>query len=502
MSSSILASLTREEIRVGLVEDGQVVELYVERKKDASIVGNIYKGRVVKILPGMQSAFVDIGLDKSAFLYVGDISNDIIDDYAELFEEEGASAGLEVLPRRKKHEHHIEEILQEGQEVLVQVSKDPLGGKGARVTSYVTIPGRHLVLMPNMEHVGISRRIDDEEERARLRSIVEEIKPPGAGMIIRTASDGAGRDEIARDLEFLARVWQNILDKKDRVSAPSMLYSDLDLIFRSVRDLMSQDVEKLVIDSRREYENIQDFVNTYFPKLLDRIEYYEGTEPLFESFGIELDISRALDRRVWLKSGGYIVIDQTEAMTVIDVNTGKFVGKEDLEDTILKTNIEAVKEIAYQIRLRNLGGIIIIDFIDMERTENRSKVFNAFTEAMAKDRAKNTISHISELGLIQMTRKRVRESLGRILCETCPYCEGKGFVKSPQTLCYEIFRKVQMAAGQGVQRVIITAHPAVAERLSDEERQGLEDMENQYRLKIIVTADANLHQENYEISTL
>jgi len=495
MASSILTSVTREEIRVGLVEDGQVAELYVERRKDASIVGNVYKGRVVKILPGMQSAFVDIGLDKSAFLYVGDISADILDDYAELFEEEESSGGIEVVPRRKRHENHIEDLIQEGQEILVQVSKDPLGSKGARVTSYVTIPGRYLVLMPNMEHIGISRRIDNEEERARLRSIVAEIKPPGLGMIIRT-------EEIKSDMEFLTRLWQNIQDKKDRVSAPYMLYSDLDLIFRSVRDLMGQEVEKLVIDSRKDYENVRDFVSAYFPKLLDRIEYHEGAEPLFEHYGIELDISRALDRKVWLKSGGYIVLDQTEAMTVIDVNTGKFVGKEDLEDTILKTNLEAVKEIAYQIRLRNLGGIIIIDFIDMEIQENRARVFNAFTEAMARDRAKNTISQISELGLIQMTRKRVRESLGRILCETCPYCEGKGFVKSPQSLCYEIFRKIQRAVSQGARRIIITAHPAVAERLSEEERQGIEDIEHLHNIKVIVTADPNLHQENYEISTL
>ncbi len=501
MVSSILTSVTREEIRVGLVEDGQVVELYVERKRDASHVGNIYKGKVVKILPGMQSAFVDVGLEKSAFLYVGDIRADLIEDYAEIFDD-SSPEGLELLPRRKKQDMHIEDLLQEGQELFVQVAKDPLGSKGARVTSYITIPGRYLVLMPNMEHIGISRRIEDEEERARLRSVVGDIKPEGVGMIIRTASEGASRDEIRRDLEFLTRAWENINKKKDRVSAPCMLYSDLDLIYRSIRDLMTQDVERLVIDSKKEYEDVKDFLGTYFPKLLERIEFHEGAEPLFEQYGIELDLSRALDRRVWLKSGGYIVIDQTEAMTVIDVNTGKYVGKEDLEETILKTNLEAVKEIAYQVRLRNLGGIIIIDFIDMERSESRARVFAAFTDAMSKDRARNTISQISELGVIQMTRKRVRESLGRILCETCPYCEGKGFVKSAQTLCYEIFRKVQKSARQGVHRIIITAHPAVAERLSEEERQGLEDIETQYNIKVIVTADPNLHQENYEISTL
>jgi len=356
--------------------------------------------------------------------------------------------------------------------------------------------------MPNLEHIGISRRISDEEERARLRGIVETIKPKGYGLIIRTASEGCTEEELRKDLEFLILLWENIQKKKDRVVAPCLLYSDLDLAFRSVRDLMSQDVERLVIDDEGEFERIKDFVKNYFPKLLSKIELYTDREPVFEAFGVEVDISRALGRRVWLKSGGYIVIDQTEAMTVIDVNTGKFVGKEDLEDTILKTNLEAVKEIAYQIRLRNLGGIIIIDFIDMEKMENREKVFNAFLEAMKRDRAKNTILHISELGLIQMTRKRVRESLGRILCEPCSYCEGKGFVKSPRSLCYEIFRKVTKLARHGGEKIIVTAHPLVAELLSDEERTGLEDIENRYGVKVIVKEDTKLHQENYEVVEL
>jgi ribonuclease G len=303
-------------------------------------------------------------------------------------------------------------------------------------------------------------------------------------------------------MEFLRLLWENIQGKRDRVVAPNLLYSDLDLAFRSVRDLMSHDVERLVIDSEDEADRVKEFVRSYFPKLLSKIELYADREPIFDAFGIELDISRALGRRVWLKSGGYIVIDQTEAMTVIDVNTGKFVGKEDLEDTILKTNLEAVKEIAYQIRLRNLGGIIIIDFIDMERIENREKVFNAFAEAMKRDRAKNTILHISELGLIQMTRKRVRESLGRTLCEACPYCEGKGFVKSPTTLCYEIFRKIAKIAQHGGEKIIVTAHPTVAELLSDEERSGLEEIESKYGVKVIVKEDAKLHQENYEVIQL
>ncbi len=501
MSSEILINVTREEIRVGLLEGGQVVEFYVERKRDASLVGNIYKGKVVKILPGMQSAFVDVGLEKAAFLYVADIITEM-EDYAPFLEEEDKSNSIEFVPRRGRQDLPIEELIQDGQELLVQVSKDPMGSKGARATSYVTMPGRYLVLMPGLEHIGISRRISDETERARLRGIVETIKPKGYGLIIRTASEGCTEEELKKDQEFLLLLWENIQKKRDRMAAPCLLYSDLDLAFRSVRDLMSQDVERLVIDSEDEYERIKEFVNTYFPKLLSKIELFGNGEPIFEAFGVEVDISRALGRKVWLKSGGYIVIDQTEAMTVIDVNTGKFVGKEDLEDTILKTNLEAVKEIAYQIRLRNLGGIIIVDFIDMERLENREKVFNAFLEAMKRDRAKNTILHISELGLIQMTRKRVRESLGRVLCEPCSYCEGKGFVKSPRTLCYEIFRKISKLARHGGEKIIVTAHPLVAELLSDEERASLEDIENRYGVKVIVKEDSKLHQENYEVVEL
>lgn len=501
MSSEILINVTREEIRVGLLEGGQVVEFYVERKRDASLVGNIYKGKVVKILPGMQSAFVDIGLEKAAFLYVADIVSEI-EDYAPFLDEEYKNNSIELVSKRARQDLPIEELIQEGQEMLVQVSKDPMGSKGARVTSYVTLPGRYLVLMPNLEHIGISRRISDETERARLRGIVETIKPKGYGLIIRTASEGCTEEELRKDLEFLFLLWENIQKKRERVVAPCLLYSDLDLAFRSVRDLMSQDVERLVIDDEGEYERIRDFVNTYFPKLLSKIELFSDEESIFDAFGVEVDISRALGRKVWLKSGGYIVIDQTEAMTVIDVNTGKFVGKEDLEDTILRTNLEAVKEIAYQIRLRNLGGIIIVDFIDMEKMENREKVFNAFLEAMKRDRAKNTILHISELGLIQMTRKRVRESLGRVLCEPCSYCEGKGFVKSPRSLCYEIFRRITKLARHGGEKVIVTAHPSVAELLSDEERTGLEEIENKYGLKVIIKEDGKLHQENYEIVEL
>ena len=499
MNSELVINASREESRVAFLENGQVVELYIERKKDASLVGNIYKGRVIKILPGMQSAFVDIGLEKAAFLYVADIMTEIEGYCAAFLDNEAEGFDLYTKPAHAET-LSIEELIQEGQEIIVQVSKDPIGTKGARVTSYITIPGRYIVLMPNVEHVGISRRIENEDVRLSLKNIASEIKPKGFGLIMRTASEDASVEEIRHDLDFLLLLWESIKGKKDKVAPPYLLYSDLDLVVRSVRDFMRHDVERLVIDSQDEYERLKEFANAYFPRLLEKIELYKGSEPIFDAFGIELDISRALGRKVWLKSGGYIVIDQTEAMTVIDVNTGKFVGKESLEDTILKTNIEAVKEIAYQIRLRNLGGIIVIDFIDMERHENRERVFGAFVEAMKNDRAKNTIYSISELGIIQMTRKRVRESLGRVLCEQCPYCEGKGFVKSARTVAYEIFRKLKKMSPFLGKTAVIRANPLVADLLSDEERQGLEDIENSFGIKIIIKKDNDLHQENYEVT--
>jgi ribonuclease G len=502
MSAELVINITREESRVSLLEGGQVVELYIERKRGASLVGNIYKGKVLKILPGMQSAFVDIGLEKAAFLYVADIMTEMEEYYSAFLDSE--TDNLDLYSRADSPEKMlpIEELIQEGQEIPVQVSKDPIGTKGARVTSYITLPGRYLVLMPNVEHIGISRRIENEDMRSSLKAIAEEIKPKGFGLIVRTASEDATAEEMKKDLDFLILLWESIQKKKDRVSAPGILHNDLDLVFRSVRDFMGHEVERLIIDSHEEYERLKEFASSYFPKLHELIELYDGREPIFDAFGIELDISRALGRRVWLKSGGYIVIDQTEAMTVIDVNTGKFVGKESLEDTILKTNLEAVKEIAYQIRLRNLGGIIIIDFIDMEKLENREKVFSAFNEVMKKDRAKSTIYNLSELGIIQMTRKRVRESLGRVLCEQCHYCEGKGFVKSPRTVAYEIFRKIRKMNLQRGSSAMIKASPAVAELLSYDERQGIEDIETVYGISLIVKEDSLLHQENYEITVL
>lgn len=493
MSGKIIINVTPEQTRVALLESNtQLSELYIERRKEASLVGNVYKGKVVKILPGMQSAFVDIGLAKAAFLHAADVLSGF--DYS-IFGEELEETVPMNLP--------IEDMLQEGEDVFVQVSKDSIGSKGARATSYITLPGRHLVLMPGVEHIGVSRKILDEEERTRLKDLINTLKPDNFGFIIRTASEGCTEDELKKDIDYLMLLWDNIEKKKGKVNSPHLLYSDLDLALRSVRDLLGHEIDKLLIDSKEEYDNLVEFVNTYLPKLVSKIELYEDTEPIFDAYGIELEIPKALGKRIWLKSGGYIIIDQTEALTSIDVNTGKFVGKFSLEDTIFKTNIEAVKEIAYQIRLRNLGGIIIIDFIDMEKEENRQKLFSVFQEAMDKDRAKCTILEVSELGLIQMTRKRVRESLERVLCEPCTYCDGKGFIKSPATVCYEIFMELRRIAQTNKNsKILITANPQVADLIYDDEREGIEEIERENKFKIIVKADKNFHQEYYEVATL
>jgi ribonuclease G len=496
MANEIIINVTKGETRVGLLEGGQVVELYIDRKKEGDIVGNIYKGRVAKVLPGMQASFIDIGLEKAAFLYATDVSN-TIEEYAHLMEEE-----IEFTEgKRRRSTIPIEDLLQEGQEILVQVSKEPIGMKGARVTSYITLPGRYLVYMPGVDHIGISRRIEAEDERRRLKEVISRLKRTGSGYIVRTVSEGQPEEEFMSDMRFLDLLWQNIEKKKERQSAPSLIHSDLDLVFKVVRDLFTTEINRLIIDSQEEYLKVKDFVETYTPILSDRIELYDKEEPIFDFYGIEIEIEKALKRNIWLKSGGYIMIDEAEALTAIDVNTGRYVGKKSLEETILKTNLEAAKEIAYQLRLRNIGGIIIVDFIDMEKEENRRKVYSSFLEAIARDKARVNIFQISELGLIEMTRKRVRGSLSSTLCDPCPYCEGNGYIKSPATICYEIFKEIRRitAKSDKEKTVMVMVHPAVADLMYDEEREGIEELEKEIQKKIIIKEDPNLHQEEYEV---
>jgi len=519
MSAELIINSSSFETRVALVENGQVAELYVERASDRGIGGNIYLGRVVRVLPGMQAAFVDINLEEAAFLYVTDIYHPMTDIEQVLLSacevegvEENAEKpvepiGGEVDEAFEANRNHIsvpiEDRLQEGQELLVQVAKEPIGHKGARITTHITLPGRHLVFMPTMDHVGVSRRIENEVERKRLREIMCAIKPSHCGFIVRTAAEGGDQEKLEAEVEFLSKLWQNIQRRSENAPVPSLVYQELDITLRAVRDLLTKEVDRLVIDSETEYRKILHFTENFMPSLRNAVERYEGDEPIFDAYGIEMEIQRALSKKIWLKSGGYIVIEMTEALTAIDVNTGRYVGKRNLEETILKTNLEAVKEIAYQLRLRNIGGIIIIDFIDMEKETNREKVFNALKDAMHKDKSKTNILHMSELGLIEMTRKRTKESIGQLLCEPCFYCEGEAYLKSRQTICYEILRELERERRELFGgNVVVMAHPEVAGRFCDEERGPLERVEEYLQARITVKGEPGFHLEQYEIAPL
>jgi ribonuclease G len=700
-SSILVINAAGAETRVALVESGSIHEFYLERKREKGIVGNIYKGRVVRVLPGMQAAFVDIGLEKAAFLYVGDVTGD--PDFSEEFElTEGEHAGslhevpteqeaedlelkaraaaenppephpdseaepmvdvtasqegpspvadelaaasegpsltpapfgvtegieepaapdlaspegqssaeeqtsaepsgdtaapltpipltqavgfdpvpapppllvpelppsdaaapaLEQTPaaepssgqlsarpaeaareargdregrdrgrrddrrhgrdrngrnghnghghghgrgrdddRRPRESKNIQDLLKEGQEVIVQVAKDPIGTKGARITSHISLPGRHLVFMPTVDHIGISRRIEKDAERRRLREIVDRLRPEGTGFIVRTVAENVEAQKLEADIRFLIQVWNEIIRTKDKVGAPALLHPDLDLILRATRDLFTADVQKLVIDDRDEYERILRFVEEQAPHLKSQIEFYQSDEPIFDAYGIEQEIKRASQRKVWLRSGGYLIMDQAEALTAVDVNSGRYVGKKNLEETITKINVEAAKEIVYQLRLRNIGGIIIIDFIDMDKPQNRDKVFKALQEALGRDKAKTNVLKISELGLVEMTRKRVRESVTRMMNEPCSYCDGKGHIKSKVTVAYEIFREIRRDASSFHEPVmVINCHPEVARILQGAERDELRYLMDRFNKTIQVKSQQGYHQEQFDI---
>jgi ribonuclease G len=490
MPNALILNCSPHEVRVALLEEGKVAEIYVERRRDASLVGNIYKGRVIRVLPGMQAAFVDIGLNRAAFLYAGDVAEPKKSSTTTLSE---ARMDLATRP--------IQSLVHEGQELMVQVAKEPIGTKGARVTTHVSIAGRHLVFMPTMEHIGVSRRITDEEERRRLRDILETLVPHGGGFVARTAAETRTPEELQADLEFLRQVWNDILTRMESMSAPATLYEDLDLALRSVRDLVTPELDRIIVDDADEYERLTRFMRRFMPRYLDRVTHYTGGDALFDAYGVEIELNRALGRKVWLKSGGYLIIDQTEALTAIDVNTGRFVGRRNLEDTILRTNMEAIQEVVTQLRLRNLGGIIIIDFIDMEQEQNRNRVFTALTEALEQDRAKTNILKISELGLVEMTRKRVRESLLRTLSEPCYYCEGSGFLKSEVTMAHEVYRELaREAPSMSLPGVRVSVHPRVASTLMESERSMLEELSNRTEKRISVEARPDFHLERFEFT--
>lgn len=485
MSEEILMNITPMESRVALVDNGVLQEIFVERQRNRGIVGNIYKGKVVRVLPGMQAAFVDIGLERAAFIH----ASEIYDRYT----------------RPEGQEPAIFELVHEGQALLVQVTKDPIGSKGARLTTHISVPARYLVFMPHNTHLGISLRIEEPEERSRLRKILEDLmarddlKDKG-GFILRTAAEGIGEAEILADMLFLHRLWSSIDELRKVDKAPVCVYEDLPLYLRTMRDLVDPNIEKIRIDSEETYRKVDKFVRKLVPHLSGRVELYNGERPIFDLFSVEDEINRAMSRRVELKSGGYLIVDQTEAMTTIDVNTGGFVGYRNLEETIFKTNLEAAHTIARQLRLRNLGGIIIIDFIDMDDVEHQRQVLRALEKMLERDHAKTNITGVSELGLVEMTRKRTRESLENTLCEPCPTCQGRGTLKTAETVCYEIFREIiREARTYDSNSYLVLASEQVVDKLLDEESDNVAELESAVQKTIRFQVEPRYSQEQFDV---
>ena len=486
MSVEILINANAHEARAAVVEGGVLQELFLERASRRGLISNIYKGRVSRVLPGMQAAFVEIGMERTAFLHASDI-----------LDPRHTDTGIE--PSRPEG---IRSLLAEGDEILVQVVKDPLGTKGARLTTFITLPSRYLVYMPQGHGVGVSARIEDDAERERLRSAVQGLVEPndGGGFIVRTAAEGAEVEALRRDMIYLRKLWDVVRHKGLRTPAGRLVHADLPLHLRILRDLLRPDVERVLIDQAVAYREMQEFAETFMPEASARIELHAAPRPVFDLHHVEEEIQKALDRKVPLKSGGYLIIDQTEAMTTIDVNTGAFVGHRNLEETIFRTNLEAAVAIARQMRLRNLGGIIIIDFIDMEEAEHRRQVIQALERALATDHVKTSISSVSPLGLVEMTRKRTRESLEHLLCQACPTCEGRGFVKTAETVCYEIFREILRQSRQfECQELMVLAHQDVIERLLDEESAGLGEIEIAVGKPIRLQTEALYAVDQYDV---
>jgi ribonuclease G len=532
VKSEIAINASALEVRVALLEDGALAEFYLEREQRMGVAGNIYKGKVTRVLPGMQAAFVDIGLEKAGFLHVSDLYGGAgaLSTVAEVIGEEdveteplngapgapqaaenGAAEGPPPAGGRGRRGRGrrargrsrlpIERQLHRGQEVLVQIAKEPMGTKGARLTCSISLPGRHLVFTPQSNHIGVSRRIASADERARLRSILNELRPPQGGFIVRTASEGLSRREIQRDIAFLTKLWASILKKKESGPPASLLYSDLDVALRTVRDLFSSDVDRVWCDDPATYGRIVQFVQNYMPRLRSRVMLHDGPEPLFDRFNIEPQIERALDRKVELKSGGYLVFDQAEALTAIDVNTGRFVGKRNQDETVLRTNLEAADEVVKQLRLRNIGGIIIVDFIDMSREADRKKVSEALAQELKRDKARATALKISELGLVQMTRKRTRESLEQLLTETCPRCEGRRVVKSVPTVAAEVLRAIHRNAlkHHPGDTMIVRLNPDVARYLYDAGAKDIETLEHKLATRIVLRSKDGIEPGAFEV---
>jgi ribonuclease G len=509
MNKEMIVTSNGHQTMVAILEDDLVTEVFIERERQRGVVGNVYKGRVSKVLPGMQSAFVDIGLDRDGFLYVSDVV-DTIEEFDRLesgededeAEERGGKSDAANQPK-------IEELLKEGQEVIVQVAKEPLGTKGARLTSHVTMAGRFLVFMPTVDHIGVSRKIESREERGRLRGIVRDFREKHGftgGVIIRTATAGRPEQDLVDDLTYFQKIWGDVRLRAEAVRPPAVIYREQGLVTKLLRDLLTEDYIAIRIDDKQEYQRVMEMVDRVMPSLRARVKLYDKPFPIFEEYGVQTEIEKALKSKVWLKSGGYIVVNQTEALVAIDVNTGRYVGKKNggrLEDTIVKTNLEAVKEIVRQVRLRDLGGIIVLDFIDMEEKKNRQKVYQAVDHELRKDRSPSKAIQVSDFGLIIITRKRVKQSLERVLTEPCPYCSGSGVIKSSSTICYEILEQVRKLGeevdGRGI---VLRVNPEIARALREEEAGVIRELKATLRKDIQLKADTLLHHEQFDVMAL
>lgn len=492
MREEILINVTPQETRVSVVENGVLQEVHLERSANRGIAGNIYKGIVTRVMPGMQAAFVDIGQEKAAFLHVADIfTEQEIKDGATKFEEK---------VKQQTNQLEISNLLKVGQKVVVQVIKDPIGTKGARLTTQITIPSRFLVLIPEHKHIGVSQRIEDEDERKRLKQVLEENTKGDYGYILRTAAENAEKDELVRDGRFLKKLWMEITSQGKKVKAPGLIHEDLLLELRIMRDILVDDIERVRIDDVNTFKRVNKFVKKFTPGLTQKIELYDGERPIFDLHSIEEEIKKALERKVLLKSGGYLIIDQTEAMSTIDVNTGAFVGHKNLEETIFRTNLEAATALARQLRLRNLGGIVIVDFIDMQDEEHKRQVLRTLEKALERDHVKTQITEVSALGLVEMTRKRTRESLERLMCSPCQQCNGRGFVKTPVTICYEIFREISRSSrAYDVQKFLVLASQSVVECMLDEEASNLAELEDAVGKPIRLQAENLYAPDQYDV---
>ncbi|HEY3383896.1 MAG TPA: Rne/Rng family ribonuclease [Vicinamibacterales bacterium] len=508
MNKEMIVSSNGHQTMVAILEDDLVTEIFIERERQRGVVGNVYKGRVSKVLPGMQSAFVDIGLERDGFLYVTDVVN-TMEEFDRL--ESGDDEESEDEGRREREagsSAKIEDLLREGQEVIVQVAKEPLGTKGARLTCHVTMAGRFLVFMPTVDHVGVSRKIESRDERARLRGIVREFREQQGfigGVIIRTATAARPPEDLIDDLTYFQRIWNDVRQRSESVRAPAVIYREQGLVTKLLRDLLTEEFSAIRIDDRQEYQRVREMVDRVMPAISSRVKLYDKPFPIFEEYGVQSEVDKALKSKVWLKSGGYIVVNQTEALVAIDVNTGRYVGKKNgrLEDTIVKTNLEAVKEIVRQVRLRDLGGIIVLDFIDMEEKKNRQKVLQAVELELKKDRSPSKALAVSDFGLIIITRKRVKQSLERVLTEPCPYCSGTGTIKSSSTICYEILEQVRKIGpeldGPGL---VLRVNPEIARALREEENGVLLDLRQALKREVTLRPDALLHHEQFDVMAL